>query len=103
MIHKCKVQCHTVNPAEMDLLGIKDDNGKWLPFAIDLGVINSIKMSTDEVGEPTYKCSTVFCTDGTSFILDTPYKDLVELWSDFVSVKWEIDNDLSSNDDDITL
>ena len=103
MIHKCKVQCHTVNPSEMDLLGIKDDAGKWLPFAIDLGVINSMKMSTDDKEESTYKCSTVFCTDGNSFILDTPYEELVQLWSDYVSTKWETDEDLPLNDDDIIL
>lgn len=101
MIHKCKVQCHTVNPTDMDLLGIKEDEGKWLPFAIDLGVINSMKMSTDEVGEPTYKCSTVFCTDGTSFILDTPFEELVELWSTYVNSTWQAED--GASDDDIIL
>ena len=89
IIHRCKVQCHTVNPADMDLLGMKEDQGKWLPFAIDMGIINAIKMSNDEKGEPTYKCATIFCTDGNSFILDTPYFELVEKWEDYVRSIWE--------------
>jgi len=102
MIHKCKVQCHTVNPTEMDLLGIKEDEGKWLPFAIDLGVITAMKMSTDEVGESTTGCSTVFCNDGTSFILDTPYDELLDLWVEYFNSSWEFGGP-SSNDDDIIL
>ena len=88
-IHKCKVQCHTVNPTDMDLLGIKEDSGKWLPFAIDLGIINAVKMSTDEKGEPTYKCATIFCSDGNSFILDTPYFDFIEKWEEYNKSIWE--------------
>lgn len=90
MIHKCKVQCHTVNPQEMELLGIQEDEGRWLPFAIDMGVINAIKMSTDEKGEPTYNCATIFCTDGNSFILDTPYHDLVDKWEEYNSSMWDV-------------
>lgn len=102
MIHKCKVQCHTVNPTDMDLLGIKDDAGKWLPFAIDLGIITAIKMSTDEEGEPTTGCSTVFCNEGSSFILDTPYNELLDIWMEYVNSSWEIGGS-SNNDDDIIL
>lgn len=92
MIHRCKVQCHTVNPTEMDLLGIKEDEGKWLPFAIDLNSISAIKMSTDERGEPTYRCSTIFCRDGSSYILDTPYFDLVDKWEQYDREIWENDD-----------
>jgi hypothetical protein len=84
----------------MDLLGIKEDEGKWLPFAIDLGVINAMKMSTDEKGESTYKCTTIFCTDGNTFILDTPYEELLDKWSTYVNTMWEEED---SSDDDITL
>ena len=90
MIHRCKVQCHTVNPQEMELLGIQDDEGRWLPFAIDMGIINAIKMSTDEKGESAYNCSTIFCTDGNSFILDTPYYDLVDKWEEYNGSMWDI-------------
>lgn len=100
-IHKCKVQCHTVNPTDMDLLGIKEDQGKWLPFAIDLGIINAIKMSTDDKGEPTYKCSAIFCADGNTFILDTPYYNLVEKWENYINSMLET-KDLSDNQDEET-
>ena len=101
MVHKCRVQCHTVNPSDMDLMGIKQDTGKWLPFAIDLGVINCIKMSTDDSDELVYKCSTVFCSDGSSFILDTPYDEMVEIWSGFINSTWQMEN--GESDDDIIL
>ncbi len=100
-IHKCKVQCHTVNPTDMDLLGIKEDEGKWLPFAIDMGIINAIKMSTDEKGEATYQCATIFCTDGNTFILDTPYYELIEKWEDYLSSIWDEPN--MENDEETSL
>ena len=88
MIHKCKVQCHTVNPADMDLLGIKEDESKWLPFAFDMLIINAVKMSTDEKGEASYGCATVFCSDGNSFILDTPYFEFVDKWQEYNEFMW---------------
>jgi len=100
MVHKCKVQCHTVSATEMDLLGMKDDGVKWLPFAIDLNVITAIKMSTDEVEEESYNCSSIFTTHGDTFILDTPYHDMVEIWANYVNAMWD---DEQPNDDDIIL
>ena len=103
IIHKCKVQCHTVNPSEMEMLGIDEDLGKWLPFAIDLSIINAIKMSTDEKGEPTYNCSTIFCSTGDSFILDTPYATMVEIWCDYSDGIWNLPGKKDENQDDINL
>jgi hypothetical protein len=82
------VQCHSVNAADMDLLGIKEDHGKWLPFAIDMENINAIKMSTDEQGELTYECATVFCKDGNTFILDTSYYELVDKWEMYIAMHY---------------
>lgn len=101
MIHKCKVQCHTVNPTDMDLLGIKEEGSKWLPFAFDLGIVNAVKMSTDERGEPSYKCATIFCTDGSTFILDTPYFDFVEKWEEYNTSIW--DTPEANDNDDLSL
>ena len=103
MIHKCKVQCHSVNPTEMDLLGIKEDSGKWLPFAIDMGVITAVKMSTDEKGEATYNCSTIFCNNGDSFILDTSYMEMVDKWESYVNFSWTSDDESSKDEDDLNL
>jgi hypothetical protein len=85
----------------MDLLGIKDDEGKWLPFAIDMGIINAVKMSTDEKGEATYGCATIFCSDGNSFILDTPYFELLEKWDDYMNSMWGSEQE--NNDEDASL
>ena len=101
MIHRCKVNCHTINPTEMDLLGFNDDNGKWLPFAIDLGVVTAAKMSTDDIEEPTYNCTSVFTNTGDTFILDTHYLDFMNKWESYVNTMDEgIDLNLSLDDDD---
>jgi hypothetical protein len=102
MIHKCKVQCHTVSPTDMDLLGIKEDDSKWLPFAFDMGIINAVKMSTDEKGEASYRCATIFCTDGNTFILDTSYFDFLQKWEEYNSSIWDSPNGADS-DNDLTL
>lgn len=101
MIHRCKVQCHTINPTEMDLFGMKDDNGKWLPFAIDLGVVTAAKVSTDEIGEPTYNCTSIFTNTGDTFILDTHYSDFMDKWESYVNMMdGGFDPSLPPGDDD---
>ena len=102
-IHRCKVQCHTVNPSDMEIMGMKEDEGKWLPFAIDLGIINAIKMSTDEKGEPTYNCATIFCSTGDSFILDTPYFTMIDIWEEYVKSMWMGEDDSQKDEGDLNL
>lgn len=99
MIHKCKVQCHAIDPNELESMGIKKDVGKWLPFAIDLGIVIAVKMSTDEVGEPTYNCSSIFCRDGNTFILDTPFDEFFTKWNNYINTLWDSEEDLLDNND----
>jgi len=101
MIHRCKVHCHTINPTEMNLLGLNDDGGKWLPFAIDIGVVTAAKMSTDEIGEPSYNCTSIFTNTGETFILDTHYLDFINKWESYINMMdGGIDLNLSLGDDD---
>ena len=102
MIHKCKVQCHTVNPSEMDLLGINESGSKWLPFAIDLGTITAIKMSTDDKGEESYNCASIFTSNGDTFILDTPYHEMIDVWGKYINSMWG-DVESPSDEDDLIL
>lgn len=97
MIHKCKVQCHTISPTDIDKFGLEEDNSKWLPFAIDLGTINAIKLTTDDHDASSYGCSTIFTNNGDTFILDTPYDKLLKKWSDYIDSIW---NEKSSGDDE---
>jgi hypothetical protein len=93
MIHRCKVHCYTMSLMEREAMGIKDDPGKWLPFAIDMGMINAIKMATDVPNEDAYKRAVIFTTQGETFILDTPYEEMVSKWTDYVDTMFNQFND----------
>lgn len=72
MIHQCKVQCHAVDPKTVELTGMEDD-GKWMPFIFFMDLVEAAKMSSDEEDSPAYNCTTIFTTQGDTFIIDTPY------------------------------
>ena len=59
----------------MDLLGMKEDEGKWLPFIFDMEMISAAKLSSDEKDSPAYNCTTIFTNNGDTFIIDTPFKE----------------------------
>jgi len=84
MIHKCNVHCHSVDPKDKELMGLEDD-GKWLPFAIDMDIIVACKLSTDEEEELAYNCTTIFTEYGDTFILDTLYEDFIVKWEDYIN------------------
>lgn len=108
MIHRCKVHCYTMSLMEREAMGIKDDPGKWLPFAIDMGIITTIKMATDNRDEESFNCAVVFTTQGETFILDTPYEEMVAKWTDYIDSTFYPFGDheppnLLPGDDDIDL
>jgi len=100
MIHECNVFCHSEESDMMELLG-KDSLtvGKWLPFAFDLTLVDAIKMSTDDSEIMVHKCSTVFLSSGDTYIVDTKFRDLVELWK---QVNFSL-FDSSDDDNDLEL
>lgn len=97
MIHECNVYCHTSESELMDLLGKDDVNGKWLPFAFPMDVIEAIKMSTDEEDSGAYGCTTIFMQSGDSYIIDTKYTAFLKVWKEFIMV------DEENGDDDLSL
>jgi len=63
-------------------LGIPDP-GKWMPFFISLEHVYGAKLSSDDVDDMLFNCTTVFCYDGDTFVIDTPYKKFKEVFSNF--------------------
>jgi hypothetical protein len=82
----------------MEKMGIKDDEGTWLPFAIDLESISAVKMTTDEPHASSFNCSTIFCKEGGTFIVDTPFDKLIEIWGDYIGLSEpnNLDNDIDN-------
>jgi len=79
MIHECNINCISMQPELSNSLGIEDP-GKWLPFMFDIEFIDAIKMTSDDVDEPLYNCSTIFTKNGEAYIVDTPYKKLTKIF-----------------------
>jgi hypothetical protein len=95
MIYECHVYCHSVSPDLTELLGKnQDDDGKWLPFAVDISLVDACKMSSDVPGDFTYKATSLFMQSGDTFVIDTPYKEFVKIWK-----QYKEDLDLPSDDD----
>lgn len=74
MIHECNVNCRSMSSVTMEALGMEDP-GTWLPFFIDLSEVYGGKLSSKDVDEPTYDCTTIFCYDGDAYIIDTPFRE----------------------------
>ena len=72
MIHECNVNCRTMDIMTMESLGLPDP-GKWLPFFIDLDQVYGGKLTSEDDDDPTFGCTTIFCYDGDTYIIDTPY------------------------------
>ena len=102
MIHKCKVQCHTIDPKTVELTGL-EDKGKWLPFVFNMDVIDAAKLSSDEEDSPTYNCTTVFTSNGDTFIIDTPYEEFLKKFDQYNSIQIIIKEEDEDDDDDLEL
>ena len=86
MIHECNINCKTMEFGMTESLGI-DDPGKWLPFIFHLDLIEAIKMTTNDIDEPLFNCSTIFTVNGDAYIVDTSYKKLSKLFIDYQKTK----------------
>lgn len=96
MIHECNVYCYSASSDLNELIG-KEDDGKWLPFAFDMMLVDAIKMSSDEPDHNTYRCTSVFLQNGESYIIDTKYKDFLKLWKMDIMGEEEENDDYSDN------
>jgi hypothetical protein len=81
MIHECKVYCHVVDiTIDGDKTSETMGEGKWLPFAFNISLVDAVKMSSDEVDDPLYKLTSVFLQSGETYMIDTPYKEFLREW-----------------------
>jgi hypothetical protein len=95
VIHRCKLHCHTIDPLKLEVMGMDDDIGKWLPFSFHMGIIIACKLSTDEEDLTPFGCTTVFTEAGDAYIIDTPYAEFEEK---FVQFNEEDSNSSSSRE-----
>ncbi len=103
MIHECKVQCHTVDPKTAELTGL-EDKGKWLPFIFNMDIIDAAKLSSDEEDSPTYGCTTIFTSQGDTYIIDTPYEEFFKKFNQYNSLQIIIkEEDDEDDDNDLEL
>jgi len=84
MIHHCKIQCHSVDPSTLDMIGIQEDPGMWLPFAFLLDVVIACKLTSDDEEEETYGCTTIFTEHGDTYVINTNYNKFNKLWESYV-------------------
>jgi hypothetical protein len=82
VVHRCKVQCYSLDKEKADSLGI-EDKGKWLPFLFDLGSVDVIKMTTDEPDSEVFNCTTVFLRNGNTYIIDTHFEQFAKIFEDY--------------------
>lgn len=78
VIHRCKIHCHSMDPTKLDIMGMEDDLGKWMPFSFHMGIVIACKLSTDEEDLLPFNCTTLFTDTGETYIIDTPYADFEE-------------------------
>lgn len=84
MIHQCNLHCHTIDPVQLENLQITD-NGKWLPFTFHMDMVIGVKLTTDDVDDQLFNCTTLFSEQGDTFIIDTPYAKMNKLYVQYHS------------------
>jgi hypothetical protein len=82
MIYTCNVLCYSDDPEMSELLN-KEDDGKWLPFAVDLSFIKSIKMTTDDIDHVSFNKTTIHTSDGDTFLTDVDFKTFLKKWETY--------------------
>lgn len=100
MIHECNIQCHSVDPSTMDMLGLNEDKGKWLPFAFHIDVVIACKLTSEEDDEMTYNCTTIFTDHGDTYIIDTPYNKFLKLFKEHNNPAITIGSNKKAKDED---
>jgi len=63
-----------MDPKEAEDMNITD-KGKWLDFVFLLEDVRSIKLTSDDEGEMTCGCTTLFMKNDDHLIIDTPFEE----------------------------
>lgn len=100
MTHKCKIQCLSVDQKLSELTG-QEDPGKWMDFIFDMEIVDAAKLTSDDPTRITYGCTTIFCSSGETFILDTPFEIFSEKFQEYNH--WVDDNETTSGEGDLNL
>lgn len=74
-VHVCNIHCHTISPDKLEMMGLEDDPGKWMPFAFHMDIVVACKLASDDEDLLVHNCTTLFTEDGDTYIIDTPYHD----------------------------
>lgn len=91
MLHECNLNCHSMDPKDLDSLGI-EDTGKWMPFIFHLSMVEAAKLTSDDVDSPLYNCTTIFTNSGDAYIIDTPHKQFFKLYKEYNTLHLEDDS-----------
>jgi hypothetical protein len=98
MIYECKVYCHT-SALDLSDIGVEDE-GKWMPFAFDITLVDAVKLSSDDSEKLSYNCTSIFLHNGDSYVIDTKYKDFLKIWKKSSTITFLDEED---DDDDLNL
>ena len=82
MLHECNLNCHSMDPKDIDTLGI-EDTGKWMPFIFHMDMVEAAKLTSEDKDMATYGCTTIFTSGGDAYIIDTPYREFFNLLKEY--------------------
>lgn len=82
MIHECNVNCRTMDLSTVESLGLTDP-GRWMAFCIELKYVYAIKLTSEDSDDALYNCTTAYCIDGDTYIIDTPYPEFKKIFLNY--------------------
>lgn len=101
MIHRCNVQCYSMEAQKSELLGIEDE-GKWMPFVFNMDMVEAVKLTSDDEASSTYNCTTLFTHKGDTYVIDTEFEKFAKIFSDYSSLFY-LDPNEDEEDDNFEL
>lgn len=101
MIHNCNIHCHTLDIEKVELMGI-EDKGQWMPFAFHLDTVVACKLTSLDEDSLVYNCTTVFTDHGDTYIIDTPFKKFLPVFTNHYAEEPQA-KDISNEEDNTDL
>ena len=68
--------------ATVESLGISDP-GKWMAFCVELDMVYAIKLTSEDEDDILCNCTTIYCVDGDTYIIDTNYHDFKKIFLEY--------------------
>lgn len=82
MIYTCNVLCYAEDQELLEMLN-KEDEGKWLPFAFNMSIVESIKMTTDDIDSISFNKTSINTTQDNTYVIDVNYQLFLEEWKNY--------------------